>query len=565
MRPRARARFVPVALATLFAFGSACKDDAKDKDASSDGAPDKDGEGEGNGDGDDNRQRVDASSLPEVAPPTSDSPAIADLGPVIATVQVPTGRAVEDLEAAVNAIKPGAGVLMRTQIPNLLSEAMGGMDFDGANLDAAISAVVLDPTEHDNPVALLVKVSDGDELAKNAEGAGHAIRQQDGWALIGPEAVVSSAERFAFANLTKAPDHSEVILYPSAAMAAAKPEIEQGMQTFRMLMAASEQGASLEQMMDTYMSALLAMGEQTERIVVSVSPGQQNVDVIMRVYPGKDTTFASLVAAQQPADHALLAKLPAGDAGNLVVSGEFHAGDAKDALLGFTRDAMAAILGDGLSPDEWNAVVAEWMETTDGTMAMSMNMSMALDGDAPKMETKLATLYGVSDSDKARATWRKMLTAMSSSSGSLFEMAGIKMTTNFEQDAAEHDGVPIDLYETVFDVSELPPEQQAAMSGTADQHMHLATFDTYGAMATASDDGAAMKTLIDAARGKGDAFEASADLSAALALSTERGESVIYYIDVSAFGAPTDIPFKSVSMSMGKEGDAMALRLSMRR
>jgi hypothetical protein len=150
---------------------------------------------------------------------------------------------------------------------------------------------------------------------------------------------------------------------------------------------------------------------------------------------------------------------------------------------------------------------------------------------------------------------------------------GMRFTTTVQADAHEHDGVPVDLFRSTVDISQLPAEQQALMkaAGSADQAMHFAAFDQYGAMATADPEGANIRTLIDASRGKGAAYQPSPAIQAAIDGSVQNGESLVYYIDFAKLMAssptpmPADMPFTAIVMGMGRHGEALSTRVSLRK
>ncbi|GEM_PF-2611794 len=560
-----------LALASVFTLAAACTD-KPEPDAKTDADP---GPKDESPDEPGTPEQV-AGELPKVAPATTDSAPIADHGEVLATIQLPSGVAMREFSALTDFMKPGASFLLRSQAPTMLEDAMG-MSFDDAELEAPIAALVLDPLQHPKPLALLVKVGDAEGLTKAAEAAKLEIRIRDGLALVGTSDVIEAAEDYAFDNLSAASDHSEIVLYPSKMIETFRPQIEEGIGSIGQLMAMQGGGASLGAFMDIYTKGLVSSGEQIERLVVSVSPGQDNIDVTMRAYPVAGGSMETFIAAQVPSDHTLLAKLPA-DAGlSMIMSGGMRAGDSREAIFGFGCEAMTAIYASGPSAEEWMALFVPWLDTTTGDFAAAIDMKFALPADdaqpgtPPKMTVKWQGLYAISEAESSRSAWRNMLQAMvDSGGGATQDMMGMKVETKLELDVLTYGDIPVDRYTTHIDPSSLTPDQRRVLEGSQlDQEMQLAIFDTFGAMTTtmgSTEEDGVMKTLIDAARGDGDQFEASGDLDAALRESTARGESFVYYFDIGAIAPPeTDIPFSAMSMSMGRDGSALLTRFSFRR
>src|SRR5690606_4651058 len=104
--------------------------------------------------------------------------------------------------AVLEAIQPGASMMVKLQGSKLLEQAVG-LELSDAKLDAPISVVVLDPNAHERPFALLLEAKDSAALIAKAKAAGYETRERDGHLLIGAATVLSTAEDFAFTHLTK--------------------------------------------------------------------------------------------------------------------------------------------------------------------------------------------------------------------------------------------------------------------------------------------------------------------------------------------------------------------------
>ena len=92
----------------------------------------------------------------EGKPPISASRPMTDLGEVVATLQLPSGKSAGGLAKVIDNVQPGISAMMEAQLPFLLQE-ISGMDLSGADLSGPVAVLVLDPSKHSEPFALLLK------------------------------------------------------------------------------------------------------------------------------------------------------------------------------------------------------------------------------------------------------------------------------------------------------------------------------------------------------------------------------------------------------------------------
>lgn len=553
---RSRFRFASLALLGALTFSPACNKGGDDSGKAADKPADK----KSTEPTEQQPPKVTAPSAP-VANPT-DSPAVAEAGEVVATVQIPTGVKMSDIAAVIDSMQPGASMMLAMQLPAALEKAAGFDLGKNAKLDAAMSFVIVDPASHPEPLALLVEAKDAAALSEAAKAAGHGVEQRGDTLLIGPADVVSAAKDFAFTNLTKYPDHTEIIVYPQRLLKSYADAIDSGIAEVGTLLAA-QGGENMTQMLQSYFKGLVSVAGQTERVVVSVTSTPASADLIMRFYPVANSQLASFIGAQAPTDYALLGKLPSGG-GMMLMAGDFRAGPVRDALVEWSAGIMGPMYG-GMSADEWNTMLKPWLDNLDGRFAMSMNMTLDPSKGA---QMQMQGLMGVSDSVALLAGWREMLSKMSS--GPAVEMMGMKISSKHETKVLEHDGVEVDLYSSTIDTSALPPDQAAAIekAGTGNTSMHLAAFDNYAVMSTADADGQAVRAVIDAARGKGTNLELSPTLTSVIDASKQRGDSWLMYFDLAAVAAnaptpPPQLPFKGMSMAAGKYETGLGVRVAL--
>lgn len=558
MRPYRR--LAPLALLSALTLTSACTKPDKEEPAASQPA----------GTDTSPAEPKPAAPLPTVAVPTTDSRPVADTGAVLASVHVPSGTAMTDLAAAVDNLKPGTSAFLKLQAPSALGQAMG-MDLAGAKLGGPLSLVVLDPVAHPKPFALLVEVENLDVLTDNAKTGGNELRSRDGWALIGPADVVAAAESFAFTNLTQALDHSEIVIYPRPLLTAMRPAIDEAIAKMNEELSKSASGPSAAKFIHIYLEGLTTMAEQTDRIVISVAPSQTSTDLFMRMYPSKGSALEAFTQAQVPGDHTLLTKLPGGAEPPALMSGTMRAGGARDALMGWAVEFMRSIYQSERSSEEWTRLLGLWLDTVDGRFTTTIDIDFGGLAGGQGGGMRMSGLLGATNPDAMRAAWREMMAAMVTVDGASSEVMGMRFTMSTQLDALEHDGVPVDLFRTIVDLSQLPPEQQAAAKamGSGDQSIYFAAFDQFGALASADPDGTNMRGLIDASRGKAAAYQPSAAVQSAIDTSVKNGESLVYYIDFAKMMAsspvpvPADMPFKAIVMGLGRQGEALSTRVSL--
>lgn len=495
-----------------------------------------------------------------------DSAPIAELGEVVATAQIPTGTQMNDLAAFADWIQPNVSTLARMQAPKLLEEG-AGMKLAGAKLDGPISLLVVDPSKHDSPVGLFVAVADSEKLAAAAEKAGRGYLEREGYALLGPKDVVEAAGEWAFANLLKAPDHSEFIVYPGPLMEAAGPMIEEGMRAANEQMAA--QGTpGMSALLGAYEAGFRGLTSQTERIVLSVAAGQASSDINMHFYPKAGSQMEKFIAAQVPSDHALMKQLPPNEKAGFVMSGELHGGEAHAALVEFMGEVSGAMYKSELSAAQWSELMGTWLDVLDGRVAMAIDASSMAEGK-PKM--MISGLMGARDTESMRKVWRELIeTFVKVSGASGTEMMGMGISAKFEPEARAHEDVAVDRYTTTLDISKLPEEQRAIIeeAGATTQAMEFAAFDNLGAMSS-TEGGHSVDQLIDSARGKGGTFTPSAALTAVFADAQSHGESFIYFMDLASMVPPEQqqqMPVSSASASLGRlPSGALGFRVSLRK
>jgi len=490
---------------------------------------------------------------------------ITDSGEIIATVQLPTGVQMADLAKAIDNIQPGASGMMAAAIPMGLAQATG-MELSAVDLNAPISILVLNPKNHPKPAALLVKAKDAKALKKAAEGAGLVVVTKKGLSLIGEAAVVEATQKAAFDALATPSSKMLLRVYPGTLLKLFKDDLHAAIQKAAGLMAQQPNGGSgFKSIMLAYEDMLVAIGDQTEYIDITVGSGDGASDLFLRLQPRAGTTMAALAEAQVPSKHELLAKLPADTAGTMLFAGDMRAGAARKPMVDFAMKMMSAIMP-AQGNDELAAMLATWFEAFDGRVAMSMVMDMS-NLQAPKFNATY--LMGSTDAVAMRKGWRDMMGLMvaRATKGSV-DMMGMKFDIAFKEKALEVDGVEVDRYHSKMNIEGMAEEMRTAMTAAQmDQVMHFATFDDVAVMAMSPDSAKTIATSISAARGKSPGLVPSGSQAIALKRSAALKESMFFSMDMSKLmpaGAPP-IPFSMVTMGFGQDAGALSVRMSIRK
>lgn len=487
-----------------------------------------------------------------------------DLGDVVATLQLPAGDSAGEFAALIDKVQPGMSAVAGAQLPMLLGKATG-VDLSAADLSKPVSLVVLNPKKHPEPIAVLVTPENLKQLKASAENAGRSVVSRDGLALVGPAAVVESAQNFVFATLAAPSKEIVGIAYPDPLSKIYSDEIGQGIAEMSKTMGA--QGEGFARLLKLYQEAGTSLAQQTDRMVVRVEASNNSADILFYLYPTASSTLAAFVDAQVVADHGLLSKFPANADHGIVFSGNMRAGAARKAIVDFGVQAMATMY-DREAVGSMAKLMDPWFDAFTGSVATTMAMNFDPTHPAPGMSMNY--LMGASDAKAVRTGWHQMFDILSafSGAGGKMEMLGIKTKVEVHKNIMQVDGVEVDHYHREIEMDEVTPEQRLAMEamGADIQDMYFATFDEVAVMSTVKDGQASVQRLIAAARGKEAGFQTPAALAQVLAASTKRKESLIMYMDMKSLvptAAAVQVPFQFMVMGMGKADGALVMRTSM--
>lgn len=492
-------------------------------------------------------------ALPEVAPESV---------PVLAMVELPSGRSLGSAAAMIDSVQAGASAQAADAIPSMLTSAVGVSGLGGADLDKPVRVVVLDPKKHPQPVVLLVTVKNVEELGQSVTKEKLVVRNDLG--LIGAPEAIKAAHDYAFGTLARreAPAAPYGVAYMAPILTSFRPDIEAGKAQLGMLTAMMSGGANtdmLTKMLGLYIDGSIAMVEQTDRVEARFA-GQDalaGVEFILHARP--DTTFAGFCKVQEPDDFSLLTTLPAQEAPAVIMAGRMALGPARKPFLAFGEAVIATMWSNAVT-EETRAMLDPWLDLFTGRFAATVTSL----GPAPE----IMQLVETTDGAKAAEYSRQFMTALMSK-GATMDVMGVKQTITFVPDAFTHDGVAV-MGQKID--TQMPTEATGEATGDAageagaEQGVqaaaqpvtttsYFAGVDRFFALASGSEQ--AMRQLIDAVRDKAPRLQPAGALIQATDAIKARKDSAIMYMNLGALGAGTGP--QSIVMSFGFDGDRMRL------
>lgn len=491
-------------------------------------------------------------NIPEVAPASV---------PVLVQVELPSGNGLGSAGAVLDAVQPGAAAQAAAMLPSALASAAGVSSLAGANLDAPVRALVLDPKQHPQPVLLLVSVSDAKQL-EQAVGKDR-LTVKDELALVGAADAARKAHDYAFGTLARrqAPGAPRAVVYMEPVMSSFRAEIEAAKGQLGVMVAMMSGGAGGEGMtkvLQAYIDGVVAMAGQTERVEASFVQQDALSGVEITLHPRPDTLLAGFVKAQKPADLSMLGALPAGArAPGMVMAGDMVLGPARAPVVELAEQLVAAMWG-GVIDEEMRGMIEPWMDLFSGRFAVAIT--------ALGMQPDMVQLIEVSDSAQAAAYSRKFMEALTAK-GATLDIMGVKQTIAFTPEAFEHQGVSVMEQRTTMEIAGASDEERAALeaAGATDTRSYFAGVGDYLAMITGEPD--AMRGLIDAVRGQAPRLEIEGALARAVDTARARQDSALMFMDLKTLlqgipaGPASEAP-ESIVMTLGFPDGRMRMFLA---
>jgi hypothetical protein len=422
-----------------------------------------------------------------------------------------------------DAVQPGMSAAINER---QLLATVGAGSLDGAAGDAPVHILVVDPNQHERPMAVVVAVTDAGKLKAAADAAGATIRSKGGIAVVGPEPVVALVADWALTELpgAEAPTAPTATAFSAALLANYRTQIEGFGDSMKQAMAATAGGnATAGEIMVAYARGIVWTLENSERIELGLEAGATAASLTFGVAARKGSPLAGLIAAQTPSDFALLGRLPAG-AAPLVMAGSWHLGPLRADFLAFMEKILVGFYGAPASA-EMTTLLTTFADAATGEIAATFDMApgrvrmtqlVAVEGAAP--------LHAATGAFLARYAQQPLeATSM-----------GIKTKFTGKANAVTVDGVSFHRYTSAVDTTGLPPEQAQAATLFGKEHTGLVgTWDDVVGV-TMGGDQAAAKALVDASRGKGTRLALPPRVVADLADARARKESFYYYMDLGA-------------------------------
>jgi hypothetical protein len=478
---------------------------------------------------------------------------------VMIEASLPSLAAIDGIKAYADKVKPGMGALVDSKVRYFVADVGGLSNLDGVKAGTPVWALVLNPKPKGERSVLLVSVGDEKKLRDSAKDA--EVRIQDGRAVVGKKDAVDALAPYAFATLArqKAPEAATVTVFVPVLRAAFGKEIEDARKTLPAAMGAATANPGMVKILNTEMDGVMWMLDATDAFEVRLEASADDVNLELAAVPAAGKDLAAFVAAQKPADGALLAKLPAVANPSVVAAGAVTMGPFREQAAKLMVELMAQLLSLPAS-EPASTALTELFNSITGNFAVVA----ALDAKGMKMHE----LVGVEDAAKAMASMRTFATLLTSAKMPATE-SPFKITYSAWK-GDKIDDVPVVGYVQTIDLSKATPEQLAAMkmvsSGTS-VTMVGAWDDVMGMAMGGGADGAAMKETIAAARGKGPRFQPSPAMAQLFEASRKRGESFAAVMNFASFArmatggdatAPTRTP--GVVFALGFQGGRARLR-----
>ena len=477
---------------------------------------------------------------------------------VLATIERGPVSARDGMADYANAIKPGAGIALSDGVISTLFASAVGVSTIGG----------LDPAQPQ----YLVWVDDGlvhgavlvggiaDDAMLTQETSGVAIARARGRAVIGARPLVDLVGTWALGALRQPglgrPNATiyvaNVLARYHAQLAAARSQLTVGA-----LLSGGGANAAMQSAISGMASALfdgvLALAADTERVILTIDADAAVAGLDLALVPRAGSRLAKFVAAQQPNDFALLAKLPAGPSAAVAV-GALHAGPYRRAF----GAAMAALYAGG----DAQALVAPTLELMQAMSGEFAAVSRMTPGGLQSVQ-----LVGAPKRALATRAIGHMMTAIATPVS--MNMLGLKATLHANPQPLAYDGLAIDSFETAIDLSTMTAVQQAAVTRTMPGGRgvtYTGVVDRFALTVASGSDGDAMvKALIDTVRGRAPALALTPDLRALVAAALARRDSAVMLMDLSAMrGLPVaGAGPMTIMMSAGFADRRAHLRMAM--
>jgi hypothetical protein len=458
---------------------------------------------------------------------------------LLATIAIGPASTLRPLEAYVNAVQPGAGALINDQMVRRgLAEILGAHALDG--LDPSAWTYVLVSMIGGTPsFAVVGKVASAKAFAQIA--APLTTQTKGGYGVVSSKPILDKLAGYALSMIATqaAPRVPTATIYLPRVLAQFKPQLAAFKDQMVATLAAS--GGGMTQLMQSYVDALGALGDDTDRIVITLETTAQIAWLDFALVPRPATRLASFAALQRASDYAMLDRLPATSA-SIVLAGHLEMGPYRAGFL----DVMSAMWGSQSSKD-LNAKFEAVAKALTGDLAMAMSFT-------PGKGMAFTQLYGTADVPAADKAMVALLDLFKT--GRTMQMGKASSTITASPTTTQAHGVALRSYDTTMDLSKMTPDERrgaAAMSPTGSQRAYVGTFDKLTMVVVAPDSLEAAGRAIDAARGKSPHFVAGPAIATLLDDARGHKDSLASVIDFGPFLAIAGLQASDLTflMSLG--------------
>lgn len=425
----------------------------------------------------------------------------------------------------VDKVAPGMGARVDGA---MLTQGFASMtnagSLEGIDLDKPVRLIVLDPKKHpQGPIVLLASFADVEKLKKGA-GQSAKVEAQNGRALVGGEAEIAAVKTWAFDSLAgqAAPEAPSAEIWIDRVMIAYRADIE----NFAKQMAAMNLGATIQAVLKGEIEVLLAVGEQSERMYLSIEAADDDCALDVALAPKAGTALARFVAAQKPFDAKLLTGMPPTDHPAMVMIGHTELGELSEPMYRWIGPILAQV-ADKPFDDAFHKLWQDWLKLFTGDFAAIS----WLDGGA----TAMNEIIGVTDGKAAQKAVQEFLGGLKTPKKVSF--MGIDMTFSGGFGTAQHGDASIDTVGVAIDTTSMPALQQDMMKRMYPDGMKMAYAGwakTFG-ITIGPKSADQIKALVDSA---GKPTTLSPFAQAAVDASAKRKESMVMVMNLAAMMAP---------------------------
>lgn len=473
-----------------------------------------------------------AAAQPRLDPPAE----------VLVVVAIGADPTLDALRGFANQIQPGMGMMLnRAALRTQLAPLVAARSLDGLDDRAPLYVLLVDDGALKGAV-LAGKVREDGKLTAGAAPA-HVVKK-GGWVVIGPKVLADKAAPFALDALPaqRAPAAPSATVFTQHVLDRYRSELDQGV---KQVLATMPGGGAFSKLMQSYLDGLMSAWSDSERAIVTLEPTKDLLTIDFALVPAQATRLARFAALQQRSDYSLLGKLPAG-AMSMIVAGHLETGPYRSSILELVGQFYAASGASSMTP-AMDAI----MRATTGDFAM------AITGTVQAMDA--TQLLGLADPKGADRAMAQLIDGLGT--GITTDMMGALMTMKSSGKPITHAGVTLRGYTTSYDLSKMTAANRQLFEKSVPKTTMSSiggVVDGIGVVGVSARGSATAIAAVDAVRHAAKRYAPPAAITAFLAASRARKESVVAVMDMAAMGMPTSGHFM---MALGFADKNLHLRV----